>query len=46
MTAGHYERLAALGVAGHACDGITDYPGGVRVTVAADGRLQLLPPAP
>ena len=46
MTAGHYERLAALGVAGHACNGITDYPGGVRVTVAADGRLQLLPPAP
>ena len=38
MTAGHYERLAALvGTADAAAAGITDYPGGVRVTAFAGG---------
>lgn len=45
MTAVHYERLAALvrstdAVAG----GITDYPGGVRVTASAGTCLELRPP--
>jgi tRNA(Ile)-lysidine synthase len=44
MTAAHYERLAALAAAADApAAAIADYPGGVRVTVAA-GRLELRPP--
>ena len=44
MTAAHYERLAALvGTTDAAADGITDYPGGVRVTATA-GHLELRPP--
>ena len=44
MTTAHYERLATLvrAVDGSA-GGITDYPGGVRVTAAA-GRLEVRPP--
>ena len=38
MTAAHYDRLAALvGSVDAAAAGITDYPGGVRVTPSADG---------
>ena len=43
MTAAHYERLAALvGTTAALATGITDYPGGVRVTATA-GRLELQP---
>jgi len=45
MTAAHYERLAALAqAAGGVAAGITDYPGGVRVTAPTGGRLALQPP--
>jgi tRNA(Ile)-lysidine synthase len=42
MTAAHYERLAML-VGGGRAAAAADYPGGVRVTVAA-GRMELRPP--
>ena len=45
MTAAHYERLAALvRAADAAAAAITDYPGGVRVAAATDGRLEMRPP--
>jgi tRNA(Ile)-lysidine synthase len=45
MTAVHYERLAALVRATDAVTGgITDYPGGVRVTPSTGGRLEMRPP--
>lgn len=46
MTAAHYERLASLiATGGPDAEGTTDFPGGVRVTVAFRERLELRPPA-
>lgn len=46
MTAAHFERLATLvRAADRMAAGITDYPGGVRVTASIPGHLDMRPPA-